>query len=532
MTEFYKGSIPCVVGQTTYNVVHPKINDPLSFPLVSMVVPNLAATPVAIKGIANKTTVSFDVVLASAPAVSGYAINWQVNIPGTDVAEYVNDKRYFSKEEIGNAKLARVHWKNVIAAPDMTAEGLQNNHNHNNLYFTKSQIVPVIDSRITDAGSYNPYAKTLMLRDASGRSQVNSPKVSADVSNKGYTDTLVAGEVSARIAGDMNLQSQVTEISGSYATDVDTANLQAQITTLETLIMAISGTGFYSGGSVPVGTIISQASSASLGMDWGYCDGGAMSVSADPELFARIGFTFGGSGDTYFKPDLRGDFQRGWDDGRGVDAGRIFGSFQIDDNKVHSHGTSVNTAGAHNHTVAISADGAHSHTTEVSNSGDHVHSLGAPLLDDAGTSIQGQNSPNDADPINQTEAAGDHGHAVTVNVSGEHSHATTVDTAGGHDHSVTVNSTGSESRPRNVALKFFIKLYTPPMLEPVDVATSQSISGQKTFLTALIVPELPQAIIFGDPLVSGTKALGMIGGQMAVTMHVSAGIWTPIAWLT
>jgi phage-related tail fiber protein len=36
-----------------------------------------------------------------------------------------------------------------------------------------------------------------------------------------------------------------------------------------------------------------------------------------------------GDGTTTFNlPDLRGEFIRGWDDGRGVDVGRGFGSFQ------------------------------------------------------------------------------------------------------------------------------------------------------------------------------------------------------------
>jgi phage-related tail fiber protein len=47
-------------------------------------------------------------------------------------------------------------------------------------------------------------------------------------------------------------------------------------------------------------------------------------------LFAAIGTTWGGgNGSTTFNvPDLRGEFMRGWDDGRGVDSGRSFASFQ------------------------------------------------------------------------------------------------------------------------------------------------------------------------------------------------------------
>ena len=47
-------------------------------------------------------------------------------------------------------------------------------------------------------------------------------------------------------------------------------------------------------------------------------------------LFSTIGTTFGvGDGSSTFNlPDLRSEFIRGWDDGRGIDASRLFGSAQ------------------------------------------------------------------------------------------------------------------------------------------------------------------------------------------------------------
>jgi phage-related tail fiber protein len=45
-----------------------------------------------------------------------------------------------------------------------------------------------------------------------------------------------------------------------------------------------------------------------------------------------------GNGTTTFNvPDLRGEFIRGWDDGRGIDSGRTFGSNQDDAFESHSH---------------------------------------------------------------------------------------------------------------------------------------------------------------------------------------------------
>lgn len=63
---------------------------------------------------------------------------------------------------------------------------------------------------------------------------------------------------------------------------------------------------------------------------WLECNGATVSRSTYPDLFNAIGTTYGaGNGSTTFKlPDLRGEFIRGWDNGRSVDPGRTFGSGQ------------------------------------------------------------------------------------------------------------------------------------------------------------------------------------------------------------
>lgn len=65
---------------------------------------------------------------------------------------------------------------------------------------------------------------------------------------------------------------------------------------------------------------------------WLKANGAEVSRSTYSDLFSAIGTTFGaGDGSTTFElPDLRGEFLRGWDDGRGVDSGRSFGSAQLD----------------------------------------------------------------------------------------------------------------------------------------------------------------------------------------------------------
>ncbi len=64
---------------------------------------------------------------------------------------------------------------------------------------------------------------------------------------------------------------------------------------------------------------------------WLECNGATISRTAYADLFAAIGTVFGvGDGATTFSlPDLRSEFIRGFDDGRGVDSARDFGTAQI-----------------------------------------------------------------------------------------------------------------------------------------------------------------------------------------------------------
>ena len=89
---------------------------------------------------------------------------------------------------------------------------------------------------------------------------------------------------------------------------------------------------------IPAGTIIAFAATATPS---GYltCYGQAVSRTTYAALFTAIGTTYGaGDGSTTFNvPDLRGEFLRGWDDGRGADPGRTFGGWQSASVGPHSH---------------------------------------------------------------------------------------------------------------------------------------------------------------------------------------------------
>ncbi|RRO02454.1 hypothetical protein DMB83_010190 [Pectobacterium aquaticum] len=63
---------------------------------------------------------------------------------------------------------------------------------------------------------------------------------------------------------------------------------------------------------------------------WLKCNGQQFDTAQFPVLASRY--------PSGFLPDLRGEFVRGWDDGRGVDAGRALLSGQSDELKAHAHG--------------------------------------------------------------------------------------------------------------------------------------------------------------------------------------------------
>ncbi|WP_233631204.1 MULTISPECIES: tail fiber protein [unclassified Pseudomonas] len=75
---------------------------------------------------------------------------------------------------------------------------------------------------------------------------------------------------------------------------------------------------------------IKYSAARSVPGGWLKADGAEVSRSTYSALFEAIGTTFGqgDSSTTFNVPDLRGEFIRGFDDSRGVDKDRVFGTLQ------------------------------------------------------------------------------------------------------------------------------------------------------------------------------------------------------------
>lgn len=88
------------------------------------------------------------------------------------------------------------------------------------------------------------------------------------------------------------------------------------------------------------GTVLPYALTAAPA-GWMICDGAVLASGDAPTLRQKLiddGSPYGDDGAGNPKlPDLRGEFIRGLDNGRGVDAGRALGTAQADEFKAHAH---------------------------------------------------------------------------------------------------------------------------------------------------------------------------------------------------
>jgi phage-related tail fiber protein len=158
-------------------------------------------------------------------------------------------------------------------------------------------------------------------------------------------------------------------------------------------------------GTNPAGTVIYYSDSSA---PTGYikANGASLSTTTYATLFAAIGYTFGGSGASFNVPDLRGEFVRGWDDARGIDSGRAFGSAQAEGTIAHEHQLPFN----------IDSDG----------------SIAVPTTSPFGTSG-----------------------SLTVNI--RNGGLTNIANTLAHWHSGPIVDSTGETRPRNIALLACIK---------------------------------------------------------------------------
>ena len=182
---------------------------------------------------------------------------------------------------------------------------------------------------------------------------------------------------------------------------------------------------------VPAGSVFCMAV-ATVPSGYLECNGAAVSRTTYSVLFAVIGTAYGtGNGSSTFNlPDLRGEFVRGFDNGKGTDSGRSIATSQSAQNASHNHSMSVS--------------GTTSNPTPT-------------LTGDVRRISEGYRSQGTASGVFTKELDGNNqitGSASTSPVAGFSMDAT-------HTHTFSASGNtgnqGGEARPRNIAMMYIIK---------------------------------------------------------------------------
>ena len=231
--------------------------------------------------------------------------------------------------------------------------------------------------------------------------------------------------------------------------------------------------------SLPVGSMVAFPKGA-VPPGFLEVDGSVQSGATYPALAAYLGTTFntGGEGAGNFRlPESRGEFFRGWDHGRGVDAGRELGSGQGSQNLKHVH------------PQPLAGNGEVISTQFVPGSWALTPNLAKTLINDS--------------------APADNGTAVPLDWAA---------------------SGGNEARPRNMAVMWCIKAWSAPVNQgTIDVAgLAAQVAGFSARATAL--EERPRGLGDGQAWqnvttsrVSGTVYTNTTGRPIMVQLSFTTG---------
>ncbi len=165
---------------------------------------------------------------------------------------------------------------------------------------------------------------------------ISSSAVNSDLSDIAAQMTnSLAADGQTTMTGQIKAQAG-TAAAPSYAfgTDLNTGFYSAGSDVIGVAIGGIAvgqitSSGFSNAGGIPtgipIGTIVDYAGSTSVTVPsgWQLCAGQSKVVASFPDLFAVIGYTYGGSGPNFSLPDCRGRATFGRDNMGGSAAGRI-----------------------------------------------------------------------------------------------------------------------------------------------------------------------------------------------------------------
>lgn len=186
------------------------------------------------------------------------------------------------------------------------------------------------ESAQTATGADRTAAETARTAAETAASGAATAQSAAETARTGAETARTGAETAATSASNDASTSNTNRVASETArTGAEAAQTAAEA----------AAVGSDSGNKVPVGTVMWFADTTAPN-GWLIADGTAVTLLY-PDLRALLigaGSPFGvDGGGNPLRPNLLGEFIRGWDNGRGIDAGRVFGSSQDDAFQGHEH---------------------------------------------------------------------------------------------------------------------------------------------------------------------------------------------------
>lgn len=198
---------------------------------------------------------------------------------------------------------------------------------------------------------------------------------------------------------------------------------------------------------LPVGVILPYGGVAAPAGRWAVANGAALATASYPQLFAVIGYRYGGSGGSFNLPNLAARVPIGVDatQTRFDTTGKIGGSFAAVNlahthtiNHDHAQVTSSGATAGHTHTMAHTHSISHNHAAgTTSSAGAHTHTTSPPVIAQYGTGNLGLQAGGTGQPMNT--------HGGPIVSGGAHTHTFDVASFSGNSGGSSAGSTGGHS---------------------------------------------------------------------------------------
>ena len=248
---------------------------------------------------------------------------------------------------------------------------------------------------------------------------VNSSVTSAKLASATITASELATNsvIEAKIASDAVTTNKIADNAVTVAKIPDsTITLAKLAASIQSMFAPTGSVIWFGGATAPTGYLKSNGDTIPNG------SGTVQGVTADfSSLYAVVGATL---------PDLRGEFVRGLDDGRGIDSGRSIKTTQADQNKDHGHSISA--------TSTISTTNLTGNASYIAETWGADGTASGVFSRQTGYHTDNTPSSTDSNDTGRLSIDASHLHSATVTVSQS-------------------NNGGTEARPRNVALLACIK---------------------------------------------------------------------------